>query len=394
MKLIKALVEQLKQPKFTDRYPQFSTDDGMVHVLYFHPYLNGTGLHRALIPALHLNATKTHRACVTGIMPWDINRQRLDDEQSIEITYETRQLLAWANYVVFPMYMHDIKPMLDEFRQINPGLQFVMDVDDLVTDYPPAHPMHGRFPNSEKDQFIRNLQAMNVVTGSTEYLLRELEPVIGLGPDLFHLPNLMSSVFMEGIEPPPPTVNSKLPTVLLTANPGQWADINPLKKILAPLVKSKKIELVLFGWNGINRHMNNSLSGIPHKYIAPVPVTEYFSRMASINADLAIMPLQDNRFNRAKSHHKLLHYAMLGIPAVVDDVSAYTDFVYEEHEPNQIGKIRAMVARTNAQWTDHILRLAENPAGRELICAENQRLVRDENMIDTEIFQWQNCFCA
>lgn len=397
MKLISALVSQLSEAKFTDRYPQFSMTDGLIHVLYFDTYLNGTGIHRRIIPSLHLNTTATHRSCITRIVPWNISAQRPIDNMDIEITYETRQLLAWANYVVFPMYTHDIRPMLDDFRAINPNLQFVMDVDDFVLEFPPAHPMHGMYPKADRDQFIQNLRAMNVITGSTNYLLEKLEPIVGPEPglDLFHLPNLMSSVFLEGLDG---TQHKEIgvsiaPRVLLTANPGQWADINPLKKILGPLVKQGKIELILFGWNGTNRHMNNCLSGIPHRYIPPVPVTEYFNRMLSIGADFAIMPLQDNDFNRSKSHHKLLHYAMLGIPAIVANVSAYTNFVYEEKEPNQLGKVRALVARTNAQWTDHILRLASGPDERNEISRENQLLVKTENMIDTEISQWQNCFC-
>lgn len=388
MKAVKDLISQLQNPGFLEKYPQVSVYDKMVHVLYLRPYLNGTGLHRAIAPTLHLNQTSTHRAAIAQFENWNMAGQSLLDEHTIELTDHLRQLISWAHYMVLPMYVHDIGPMLDDFRGINPSLQFVMDVDDFIYEMPPAHPAHGKYTKETKVQFTKNLQKMQVVTGSTNYLLEQLEPIIGPGPDLFHIPNLMSRFFGEHISWPDPQTP---PKALITPNPGQWADINPLKKILAPLVKNNEIELILFGWNGTNRNMNSCVSGIKHTYVPPVPVTEYFSKMASLGASCALMPLQDNVFNRCKSHHKLLHYAMLGIPTVVSNLSTYTDFIFQPHEINPIGKIRAIVAKSNAEWAPAIKEATSGAIAHEIV-STNKDLVWQENSLETELYYLTNCF--
>lgn len=54
-----------------------------------------------------------------------------------------------------------------------------------------------------------------------------------------------------------------------------------------------------------------------------VPTPEYPAKLASLNLDLAIAPLEHNEFNACKSNLKLLEYGMLGYPVIASDFGPY-----------------------------------------------------------------------
>src|SRR5690606_24089897 len=56
-----------------------------------------------------------------------------------------------------------------------------------------------------------------------------------------------------------------------------------------------------------------------------VPITEYPARLAALDLDLAIAPLEDNQFNRCKSNLRLLEFGACGFPVVCSDVAAFQD---------------------------------------------------------------------
>jgi hypothetical protein len=49
----------------------------------------------------------------------------------------------------------------------------------------------------------------------------------------------------------------------------------------------------------------------------------YPSKLASLNLDLALSPLQDNPLNHAGSHMPLLEYGALGYPVIATDITPY-----------------------------------------------------------------------
>jgi glycosyltransferase involved in cell wall biosynthesis len=54
-----------------------------------------------------------------------------------------------------------------------------------------------------------------------------------------------------------------------------------------------------------------------------VPFEEYPAKLASLDLDLAVAPLEVNRFNECKSNLRLLEYGILGWPVVCSDVLPY-----------------------------------------------------------------------
>ena len=60
-----------------------------------------------------------------------------------------------------------------------------------------------------------------------------------------------------------------------------------------------------------------------HEHHTPVLIEVYPQKLASLNLDLAIAPLENHLFNDCKSNLKLLEYGACGYPVVCSDVAAY-----------------------------------------------------------------------
>ena len=80
---------------------------------------------------------------------------------------------------------------------------------------------------------------------------------------------------------------------------------------------SDEVEWVFFGM------CPDKLKPFVHEIVPPVAIGDYPKRLASLNLDLALAPLEDNTFNQCKSNLRLLEYGACGFPVVCSDVRPY-----------------------------------------------------------------------
>jgi hypothetical protein len=57
----------------------------------------------------------------------------------------------------------------------------------------------------------------------------------------------------------------------------------------------------------------------------PVTFGKYPQKLATLNLDLAVAPLEHNRFNECKSNLRLLEYGVLGWPVIASDIAPYRE---------------------------------------------------------------------
>jgi O-antigen biosynthesis protein len=60
-----------------------------------------------------------------------------------------------------------------------------------------------------------------------------------------------------------------------------------------------------------------------HEFHAGVPIEFYPAKLASLNLDLALAPLEHNIFNLCKSNLRLLEYGICGFPVICTDIAPY-----------------------------------------------------------------------
>ena len=84
----------------------------------------------------------------------------------------------------------------------------------------------------------------------------------------------------------------------------------------------------------------------------PVKLDDYAAKLASLDLDLAIAPLEDIPFNYGKSHLRLLEYGILGYPVICTDITPYRGAYPVSRVPNKfkawVEAIRAHVADRGA----------------------------------------------
>ncbi len=86
--------------------------------------------------------------------------------------------------------------------------------------------------------------------------------------------------------------------------------------ILRPIIKEleNKVEWVFMGMKP---------EGVKCEFHAGVPIEYYPQKTASLNLDLALVPLEINQFNECKSNLRLLELGACGVPIVCTDIEPY-----------------------------------------------------------------------
>ncbi|WWG64875.1 hypothetical protein VRB21_17030 [Pseudomonas poae] len=60
-----------------------------------------------------------------------------------------------------------------------------------------------------------------------------------------------------------------------------------------------------------------------HEFHGGVNIDQYPARLAALNLDLALAPLEDNFFNACKSNLRLLEYGACALPVICSDILCY-----------------------------------------------------------------------
>ncbi len=107
-----------------------------------------------------------------------------------------------------------------------------------------------------------------------------------------------------------------------------------------------------------------------------VPLEVYPEKLASLNLDLAVAPLETHRFNEAKSNLRILEYGVLGWPVICTNIHPYQNAPVERVSNNPRAWINAIRARI------HDL---------DATAAEGDRLRRwvlEHNMLEAHLDYW------
>lgn len=118
------------------------------------------------------------------------------------------------------------------------------------------------------------------------------------------------------------------------------------------------------------------------EFHAPVVFEEYPAKLASLNLDLAVAPLEYNRFNEAKSNLRLLEYGVLGWPVVCTNIHPYQGAPVEQ------------VSNNSRAWINAI---RERVAAPDAAAAEGARLrqwVLDHWLLENHLPEWCDALTA
>lgn len=200
---------------------------------------------------------------------------------------------------------------LAELRDLLPGLRVVMDFDDLLTAVSP-HSYHHRTMWKDMPQRLRALGGMiDCLTVSTAPLAEEM---LAYHADVRHIPNGIDPRLWVPRPAPVRAGGAKL-RVGWAGGISHAGDLKQIEKVVAEL--AGEVDWVFLGMT------LDSLQPYLTEFHLGVPFADYPRKLAELDLDLAIAPLELNRFNECKSNLRLLEYGALGIPVVATDILPY-----------------------------------------------------------------------
>lgn len=202
---------------------------------------------------------------------------------------------------------------LELYRRFNPQVLRVMSLDDLITQLPPKNSFY-RFAFKDAKPRLRRAAALcQRLIVSTEPL-RELTR--GMCDDVQVVPNRLESGRWLGLRSTRRA--GRKPRVGWAGAQQHQGDLELIRDVVR--ATAREVEWVFFGMcpEALRPYVYEF-----HEFV--VSFDEYPAKLASLNLDLAVAPLELNAFNEAKSNLRLLEYGILGWPVICTDIYPYQE---------------------------------------------------------------------
>jgi glycosyltransferase involved in cell wall biosynthesis len=264
--------------------------------LLFYPALNeGSSFWRCVMPTVALNQGKRISAMMT--------RQRFG-----------REALD-ADVVVIQI---DHTPAAQTFaeRLQALGKKVVYDLDDAFDALEPWHPQYAYYSQPRTQDAVKAMMKLaDAVSVSTQVLAARYADVgakrIEVMPNLIDVGRWPRSI---------PRNDRKGFRILWAASASHAGDMDIAAPAVVEFLKAHSdAGIVFFG----PAPMIPGLPATQVEYVPYVDFSEYPATLAAIDADVAIAPLANCEFNRAKSPIRVLEYWATGYPVVAADLAPY-----------------------------------------------------------------------
>jgi len=295
------------------------------------PLTSGAGQYRVVEPLEMLQDQSLVQSSV--ILPM-VNKQT-------RVLQPVELIRANPDTLILQHSVDDVQlSLIEQYKIALPKVNVVQMVDDLMGYVPEKHPSR-RFQSREghlrMSEAIKKSDSMIV---TTEPLKLHYEKYLS---NVKIIPNCLAKHWFE-LEVKK-TKREKLRVGWIGAgqHQGDLEIINEVVKALAD-----KVDWVFMG-------MHTAEVGVHIKEFHPfVSISEYPNKMASLDLDIAVAPLEDNFFNSCKSNLRLLEYGAMSWPVVCSDV-----FPYQTNNPPVI-----RVKDSVADWLDALNKLIDDESER------------------------------
>lgn len=263
---------------------------------------------------------------------------------------------------------------IERIRRINacfPHVFKVFEIDDLINELS-IHNAHRKHIHDDVLKRMRKaISLCDRLVVTTDYLAERYERFAN---EVVIAPNCLDTQRWSGLANTP-RLSSDRPRVGWAGGVSHTADLMEMRTVIQKT--SDYIDWVFLGM------CPDEL--MPYvEYHEPAPTPHYPAKLASLELDLAIAPVADNAFNRAKSNLKVLEYGMLGIPVVASD-----------RRPYNVDNFPIELARgTSAQWIEAITEAVKD---RQALIEKGQALrehILAHWTMETRLEQWQRAWLA
>jgi glycosyltransferase involved in cell wall biosynthesis len=294
----------------------------------------------------------------------------------------------WADVIILEMIW---SPQLMKYiKKLNPKAKIIMECDDLIHIVPPLHYAYAETKGWGKYKwFYRIAQTLKyadalIVTNDT------LKKEYGwLCKKCLVFDNFVD--IEHWLRPYSPNTGDQI-RMLWAGSTSHTGDLLFIKPVIDRILKKYKgrIKFIYIGTGGIKSddlyakfvYGEDLFEVLPpnREALLPVPAELWPHILATLHADLAIAPLENNKFNKAKSQCKWLEYSINKIPAV------YSKWFYDKVEECKTG----LLADTQEEWYEQICLLIEDIELRKQIGQNAYDEVYYKHNVDKNIDKFIN----
>jgi glycosyltransferase involved in cell wall biosynthesis len=225
--------------------------------------------------------------------------------------------------------------LIDKYRLVMPDLKIVQMVDDLLGDVPAKHPNRNFQTREGHQRMIQALKKSDILVVTTEPLRTHYKKYVA---DVRLVPNTLDKQWLGLRTIPEPREKLRVGWVGAGQHQG---DLDLVVDVVREL--ADEVDWVFMGMqtDEIAPHLKEF-----HRF---VQISDYPRKMASLNLDIAIAPLESNIFNECKSNLRLLEYGAMGWPVVCSDVYPYRSYDApvircSDNKDEWVGALRRLIA--------------------------------------------------
>lgn len=262
------------------------------------PISSGSGQYRVVEP---LNALQ-HAGLAQSCIVFPVTHSLYRTPTALEITRADPDRMI-VQHSIGDAHLQ----LLRDYRKTNPNLFTIQTVDDLFHDLPQKHHLHNYH---QREGYVRMREAMSLcdrVIVSTQPLV---EVYGDYSRDVRVVPNCLDDrVWGQFYKTPTPRSRLRVGWAGAAQHLG---DLEMIGEVVARF--KDEVDWIFMGM------CPDSLRPYIKEYHPFVSYVDYPAKLASLDLDIAIAPLEDNPFNRCKSNLRLLEYGAMGWPVVCSDV--------------------------------------------------------------------------
>ena len=258
--------------------------------------------------------------------------------------------------------------LLESYRDFSRAFK-VFELDDLIQQIPVKSMFHGIMPKDIVKSLRRALATVDRFVVSTDELAEQFK---GFHSDIRVVLNRLP-VDWWGDLSNQRRVGRK-PRVGWGGGSSHRGDLELIADVVRDL--ADEVEWVFFGM------CPDKLRPYVHEFHSGVPIEEYPRKLASLNLDLALAPLEENAFNECKSNLRLLEYGACGFPVICTDMVCYEGDLPVTRVKNRY-----------KEWTGAIrMHLGDMDANAKMGDTLRDAVQRDWMLTDDKLTAWRDAW--
>lgn len=250
----------------------------------------------------------------------------------------------------------------------------IFELDDYIIHVPTKNTHSRGMPDHhEMERLVSDgIRLCDRVVVSTQPLADALS---SMHHDIRVVPNMLAPEWWSGLRSHRRTTAK--PRVGWGGGTSHSGDLEIIAEVVRTL--ADEVDWVFFGM------CPDALRPFVHEFHPVIDLKLYPARLASLNLDLALAPLEHHIFNDCKSNLRLLEYGACGYPVICTDTLAYRGYL----------PCTRIYTNSTEEWLDAIRsHLADPDASYRKGDALRETVLRDYMLRDDNLQHWVNGWLA